>query len=767
MRRAYTLFVLVLLGICTSSCRGPGKDELLRRGDALAREGKWTDALSAYRQALARDKLDGQVHARVADALARVSPGDVQQIRRERIRAAQASPADLSLQFKAGMMLVDARRWDDAGLRAEFIRKANPNTWQGRVLEGEIAAGRGDLAKARTLIDEAIAIGPDEAEAHLSLGRLHAIQKEPAEAEAAFLEAIRLNASLAPAHAELGALYVATGRTLEAERAFKEATTLNPGDASSFQALARLYQSDGRLVEAEAPLKQWVALRKQVPAARLALVDYYIRTNRLDDAQKAITAAGATGEGGNALDRRLVDITYRMNRKAEAHRQADAVLARNPGNVEWLKVKARLLLYDGKLDEALATAQQVVKLDPATEDGYFLLGTILSERGDIDRAIENFTHVTRLTPQSQAAKSAMVELWLRQGTPEAFAKATALVGKGRSGLGLALALCRGLMQRHELARADALLAGLVTDHPNSAPVHVHIGRLRVLQRRLDDARTAFDRALALNPRASDAFRGRVEVELDVNEVSLARQLVDARLESVASGPTLLLAARVYELTSATAKAEAALRRVVEMNANDDLAMMALVRLFERQNRLEQARQHYESAARQSPDDVVAATMAGLIAEAQDKRADAEQVLAAVVRRAPAAAVALASLARLYAVGPSNRLDEALDFATRARLLLPESGDLASTLGWIQYRRGHAASAIRLLESGVTALPNSAAIRYRLGMAYVLAGQPARALASFDQALRLRPDHPQAVAAKATLRSGIVPASQRQRRSQTR
>jgi tetratricopeptide (TPR) repeat protein len=58
-----------------------------------------------------------------------------------------------------------------------------------------------------------------------------------------------------------------------------------------------------------------------------------------------------------------------------------------------------------------------------------------------------------------------------------------------------------------------------------------------------------------------------------------------------------------------------------------------------------------------------------------------------------------------------------------------------TVGWIDYRTGNYKDAVSLLEQAATALPNRANVHYHLGMAYIASGEPTKASAQLELALR--------------------------------
>lgn len=74
-----------------------------------------------------------------------------------------------------------------------------------------------------------------------------------------------------------------------------------------------------------------------------------------------------------------------------------------------------------------------------------------------------------------------------------------------------------------------------------------------------------------------------------------------------------------------------------------------------------------------------------------------------------------------------------------------------TLGWVYFRKGIYASAVKHLESAV-ARDGKAIRRYHLAMAYSRAGDQKRGREAFDAALKLDPKLPEAEAARRLLAS---------------
>jgi uncharacterized protein (TIGR03790 family) len=123
----------------------------------------------------------------------------------------------------------------------------------------------------------------------------------------------------------------------------------------------------------------------------------------------------------------------------------------------------------------------------------------------------------------------------------------------------------------------------------------------------------------------------------------------------------------------------------------------------------------------------------------EKREDYDGAIAeyrAIVERNPADAGALNNLAYGLAVR-KGALDEALLFAERA-FAVSRTGLVADTLGWIHYLRGDHVAALPLLTQAAVAAPSSAEVQLHLAFIQAVVGQPDKARAALDAALKLDP-----------------------------
>jgi Tfp pilus assembly protein PilF len=164
----------------------------------------------------------------------------------------------------------------------------------------------------------------------------------------------------------------------------------------------------------------------------------------------------------------------------------------------------------------------------------------------------------------------------------------------------------------------------------------------------------------------------------------------------------------------------------------------LAQLYVRQQRIDEARAEFEGIVKRDPSAVGARTMVGMLLESQGKRDEAKKSYEATVNAVPSAPVAANNLAFIYAEQGTN-LDEALQLATSAKQRLPEDPSVDDTIGWIYYKKGLFAQAVKPFEESLRKRPDAPEVIYHLGATYAKLGDKAKARENLERALKLNPN----------------------------
>ena len=149
----------------------------------------------------------------------------------------------------------------------------------------------GRLKEAESSYNKAIALMPDYAEAYCNLGIvLHGLGKLE-KSEASCNQAIALKPELAEAHINLGITLQELGRLKEAESSYNKAIALMPHYAEAYCNLGNVLKDLGRLNDAETSFNQAIALMPNFAEARNNLGVVFQELGRLEESKASLTKA--------------------------------------------------------------------------------------------------------------------------------------------------------------------------------------------------------------------------------------------------------------------------------------------------------------------------------------------------------------------------------------------------------------------------------------------------------------------------------------------
>ena len=721
------------------------KRAYLASGDQKLADKKYAEAIVEYRNAVQQDNRSGEAHHKLAQAY--MLGGEPVEALREFIVAADLLPADSAVQVDAARALLVAGQFEEAVSRTEQALRADTKNVEALVIRASATAGLRDYEGAISTLEEAARLDPKQISVYINLASFQAVQGRYSEAESQFKHAVSVDPRSIVAQLALANFYWVSGRRVEAETSVKKALEIDPKDPQANRALASIYRGTNRASEAEAPLRVMAETGDDLEA-QLVLADYYVAQKRPIEARRLLDELAKRPESFAAATSRLAGIAYNEGDTAGAHRLIDSVLAKEANNSQVLVLKGEWLLSEKKVDEAVAQAQKAVKASPRFAPAHYLLGTALAARNDTTNALKAFNEVLAINPRAFPAQLALAELNLSLGRLDValdFAE-QAVKTDPRSGAAR-FTLAKALFSNGALDRAQTELQLVADAGPNLPAVQSLMGQIRMRRGDADPARRAFARALELDPTSIEALSGLVSLDLKARRPADARRRIEAQLLKVPNDARLLLlAGRTFAATNDLRQSEEALKKAIDVDPSLMEAYHVLGQIYVREKRLDEARQAYERRVQRKPDDVTALTMIAMILQVQGQTKEAQQRFLDILTIDPRAAVAANNVAYGYAVEGVN-LDRALSLAQIAKSVLPDDPDVNDTLGWIYYKRDLASMAVGPLQASVNKNPTHPEYRYHLGMTFLKLGDPAKAKAELDLALKLNANFPGAAEAR--------------------
>jgi len=747
LRRSLVIALLVAAG---AACSKPNADEHAKKAEGYLAASQVPEAILELRSAVQADPKRGDLRLKLADL--HVRQRELGLALGEYVRAADLLPNDVNAQVKAGGLLAMAGMFEDAKTRALKALALDPKNAEAQIILGNAHAGLKDLDAALSEYQEALALDPTSDAAYANIGAIQVSQGKIPEAEATFRKAVDVAPKSVNAHLALANLLWATGRAKDAEQTLKTALSLDPNNAVANRALGVFYLMSQRAPEAE-PYFQTIARTANTAEARIGLADYYVMVKKYDDARKILQEVAQKDADYAVATIRLASVDAAEGNRAMAMVKLREVVGKHPKDMTARLLIARLLLIDGKRDEALAAANAIVKDEPtstAAPAAYAMIGDIAAASDRTDEAISAYEEVLKRQPTSVQANVALAGLYLTTGSvdkAQSFAQ-QALTQQPRNPLVRVLMTRIGLARRQTQAQAE--LAALQKEYPNAPPVLNLVAAQQTIEKKYDLARATYQRSLQLAPNNLEALTGLSRIDILSGRSKDAVARVESGLKTTKPTASLLIMAAQTNASSGDWKrAEELLKQAIDLEPARLQAYALLGGLYTRQNRLDEARDQFRQVIERNPRSVPAHTMVGMLFEAQKRTPEAEESYQKALAIDPRAAVAANNLAWIY-VASDRKLDEALQLAQTANQAAPDEPHINDTLGWIYCKKNMGSVAIPHLERSIKSDPSDPAVHYHLAVAYLQAGDSARARKSLETALGAKRDFDGIAEARAAL-----------------
>jgi len=247
-------------------------------------------------------------------------------------------------------------RFSEAEKLALDITQDFPNHQFAWKVLGVVLGATGRKSEAVDANQKAVALSPQDTEAHNNFGNTLQELGRLDEAKASYTQAIALKPDHADAHYNLGVTLKELGRLDEAEASCRQAIALKPDFVEAHYNLGNTLQELGRLDEAKASYTQAIALKADYAEAHSNLGNTLKELGRLDEAEASYTQAIA------------LKPDY-----AAAHSNLGVTLQEL-----------------GRLDEAEASYTQAIALKPDFVEAHYNLGILWFESKKYNLAAEQF-----------------------------------------------------------------------------------------------------------------------------------------------------------------------------------------------------------------------------------------------------------------------------------------------------------------------------------------------------------------------------------------
>ncbi len=753
-RRIFTALVLFVLAAFLGGCsRDPNvrKHKYVESGERYFAKGKYPEALIQFSNAI-------QVDANYADAHYQLGRVYLQMQQwtpafQELTRSIELQPDNYAARLDLVGLLIAGHEFKQAKEQTDVLLEKQPNSPSVHAAVAELLAGQNDLPGAIQEMQKAIASDPTRWKSYLELGSLQMRSNQLDAAEPNFKKAVELNPKSTQTRLAMASYDQSRGRLPEAEREVDAAIDADPKDPEPRAAMVRLYMFQGKKQQAEQFLQQVKLDFPTNSTGYRMLGDFYFAIGDLEKATKEYAVLYGEHAGDLQVKENYVQLLILQNRIVEAEKLDDELLKTSPNDALALIYRGQIELLNGKPEVAIHTLQAALRSDPQNTAGYYRLGVAFSQTGDWPQAEGAWQKAVQLNPDLSDAHLALARSALRRNDMQALEQSANQLIRLLPGSPAGYAMrSLSLLKRNRFTSAEQDALKAISLAPKAPDGYMQMGNIRLAQKKYAEAAAFYEKTLDRDPGSSDALSSLMNIYVYQGDLQKAFSAAEAQIAKVPDSSAfydLLGSARFdHRKTDKDLQAaESYLKKSAELDRHNADAWLKLSEAQAARGKVDEAIATGQSALQDNPKQIAFYILTGRLYESKhdfDKAQQCYQKALEVDPKSPQASNNLASL--LTRTG--GNLDVALSLAQTARRGLPDSPNVADTLGWVLYQKGAYKSAIDSLHEALdlaqkNKFPDSPTVHFHLGMAYEKDGQTAPARRQLEQVLKIDPGYAEA------------------------
>ncbi len=752
---AVLIALVLVLGGCNRDPKVVSR-KYVENGNKYFEKGKYKEASLLYRQALSKDRLNGDAYYRLGQTdlkLGRASDAYRSLLRANELLKGNAEVkttlADLCLLGYLGDPKRPKRLLEEVEGLADELLKMDAKSFSGFRLKGYLALSRGQVEEALQAFQSAQSIKPFQRDVVIALVQLLDNRDRFDEGEKLARDLISREKGFKDIYNVLYFEYMKKKRVADAEAVLKLGIENNPKDVYFQIRLATHFAGLQKRPEMEAVFQTILSKPQEYPTGIRDVGDFYFRLGQLDQAAKYYEQGAKAAKDAaerHVFQKRTIEALVQQGKGPEATQLVESILKDDPKDNEAIAIRAALVLNGGsreQIDRAITELQSVLAGMPKNPVLKFNLGRAFLAKGDLEQAKLQFQDAITSQPDYLPARLALAQLHLLKGDYSAALSAADETLKFAPGNLVARLIRTSAMSTPALGNYDQArkeLTEIARLYPRSRDARFQLGLLDFEEKKYKEAEAAFAKLREEAPMDPRSILLLAETYLAQGRTQQAIGMLEGELAKNPDREDLRLSLANIALRSADYPL--AIKELTTLSTKRPGRADLFIRLgetYRQAGNYKAALESFKKAREIAPNDGNAHQMFALMLEATGQGDKAKPVYEQILKVQPDNVVALNNLAFIMAESGSD-LDQALTLAQRAKQKLPNDANVADTLGWIYIKKNLSDDAIKIFRDLVQKNPTHVTWRLHLAMALYQKGDKLQARKELDTCIKNRPNN---------------------------
>ena len=529
----------------------------------------------------------------------------------------------------------------------------------------------------------------------------------------------------------------------EIERPPGEAESSDKGDWSTKSAtagyhfsMARAYSLSGEHQRAVESYRAALNYDPESALLRAKLSSELVKLGLLSDALQE--AKNAVELDPNYIDARLLlaGLYSTASDNESAIREYDTILKLDPESEEAAVFRAQVLIESGKTGGAITSLENFVKKQPGSTVGWFYLGQAYQRRGDNGAAEKSFKKAIEIEDRFSQAYLSLGYLYEADSKDEKAIKVYESLYNRSQNISAAKRISTLLLKAERYKEALPFLEVVMANDPDDLNTQVKLGLIYIESGRLDDSDRLFSDLQRKNPDSDRVHYYLASVQEEKKEFENALEnFLKVKPESEFFNDSSIHAAYIYQSRSENDKAKSLIRDSIKKSPKYANFYVYLAALEEQDKNFQTAIDVLKSGETLFPDHEKILYYQGSLFDKIGDTDSAVHLMEKILSSNPDHSDALNYIGYTW-TSKGVRLREAGAYLQRAIALQPDNAFILDSWGWHLFTLGKYSRAAVVLEKAAELQPAESIILEHLADVYVQLNLKEKAVAQYEEALRL-------------------------------